>query len=109
VSMPTESDTSEHRPRTSACMVLYAVVNDRIDPADQDEYLARHIRYLEELHEAGHVLLAGPFTDMGTLLNGFALFASSDKEEVQNLADADPAGGGDAEGHGAQLDRRAGR
>jgi uncharacterized protein len=91
--MPTESDTSEHRPRTSACMVLYAVVNDRVDPADQDEYLARHIRYLEELHEAGHVLLAGPFTDMGTLLNGFALFASSDKEEVQNLADADPAVG----------------
>jgi uncharacterized protein YciI len=93
VSMPSESDTSEHRPRTRACIVLYAVVNDRVDPADQDEYLARHITYLEELHEASHVLLAGPFTDMGTARNGFALFASSDKEEVQNLADADPAVG----------------
>ena len=40
-----------------------------------------------------HVLLAGPFKDMGTALNGFALFASSAKEEVQNLADADPAVG----------------
>ena len=74
-------------------MALYALVNDRIDPADRDEYLAQHIGYLGELHEAGQVLLAGPFTDMGTALNGFALFASTDQEEVQHLADADPAVG----------------
>jgi uncharacterized protein len=91
--MPTESDTCDHKPHTRACMVLYAIANDCIDPADQDEYLAWHIRYLEELHQAGHVLLAGPFTDLGTVFTRFALFAGSDKEEVQNLADADPAVG----------------
>jgi uncharacterized protein len=74
-------------------MALYALVNDRSDLADRDEYLAQHIGYLGELHEAGQVLVAGPFTDIGTALNGFALFASTDQEEVQHLADADPAVG----------------
>ena len=93
VSTPTTSDTSGSKTHTCACVALYAVVNDRIDPTDRDEYLDQHIRYLEELHEAGHVLLAGSFTDMGPALDGFVLFASSDKEEVQNLANADPAVG----------------
>jgi uncharacterized protein YciI len=84
---------AEHRRRTRACMALYALVNDRVDPAKQDEYFAQHIGYLGELHEAGQVLLAGPFTNRGTALDGFALFASTDQEEVQHLADADPAVG----------------
>ena len=70
---------------------LYTRVTDRVDLADWDEYLDQHIRYLGELDDAGHVLLAGSFTDMGTALDGFALFATTDKEEVQELVDADPA------------------
>lgn len=49
---------SESETRTRAYVALYAVVNDHVDSFDRDEYLARHIRYLEELHQAGHVLLA---------------------------------------------------
>jgi uncharacterized protein YciI len=93
MSTPTESETSESETRTRAHVALYAVVNDRVDPVDRDEYLARHIRYLEELHQAGHVLLAGSFTDLGNTLDGFALFATPDEEEVQKLVDTDPAVG----------------
>ena len=84
---------AEHISRTGACMALYARVTDRVDLADWDEYLDQHTRYLGQLHDAGHVLLAGSFTDIGTALDGFALFATTDKEEVQKHVDADPAVG----------------
>jgi uncharacterized protein YciI len=72
---------------------VYAVANEHVDPVDRDECLTRHIRYLEELHQAGHVLLAGSFTDLGSTLDGFAFFATPDKDEVQKLVDVDPAVG----------------
>ena len=66
MSTPTESETSESKTRTRACVALYAVASDQVDPVNRDEYLARHIRYLEELHQAGQVLLGGSFTDWAT-------------------------------------------
>jgi len=93
LSTPTESETSESKTPTRACVALYAVANDQVDPVNRDEYLTRHIRYLEELHQAGQVLLAGSFTDLDNTLDGFALFATPDKDEVQRLVDADPAVG----------------
>jgi hypothetical protein len=53
MSTPTESERSESKTRPHACVALYAVVNDRVDPVDRDECLTRHIRYLEELHQPG--------------------------------------------------------
>ena len=93
MSTPTESETSGSETRTRAYVALYAVVNDHVHPVDRDEYFARHVRYLEELDQAGHVLLAGSFTDLGNPLDGFALFAPPDEDEVQRLVDADPAVG----------------
>jgi uncharacterized protein YciI len=93
MSTPTESETSESETCTRAYVALYAVVNDHVDPVDRDEYFARHVRYLEDLDQAGHVLLAGSFTDLGNTLDGFALFATPDEDEVQKLVDADPAVG----------------
>jgi uncharacterized protein YciI len=93
MSTPTESERSESKTRPHAYVALYAVVNDQVDPVDRDECLTRHIRYLEELHQAGQVLLGGSFTDLGNTLDGFALFATPDEDEVQKLVNADPAVG----------------
>jgi hypothetical protein len=80
MSTPTESERSESKTRPHAYVALYAVVNDQVDPVDRDECLTRHIRYLEELHQAGQVLLGGSFTDLGNTLDGFALFATPDED-----------------------------
>ena len=105
MSTPTESETSESETRTRAYVALYAVVNDHVDPVDRDEYFARHVRYLEELDQAGHVLLAGSFTDLGNTLDGFALYATPDEDEGAEARRRGSGCGTVAERDGTQLDR----
>ena len=97
---PTESERSESKTRPHACVALYAVVNDRVRPVDRDECLTRHIRYLEELHQAGQVLLGGSFTFLGNTLDGFALLHAPGSSSTLGSGC-----GTDAERDGTQLDR----
>ncbi len=47
-----------------------------------------HLRYLEECHRDGKVLLAGPFED-GT--GGLVIYQNVDLTQARKLAQADPA------------------
>lgn len=55
-----------------------------------DQLQANHLTHLRQLSEAGHLIMAGPFTDGGEL-RGVSVFRVESIEEAQALADADPA------------------
>ncbi len=53
----------------------------------RDEYRPRHRAWLRHLHDAGTLLLSGPFTDnAGALL----IFAAADEASLAELLTADP-------------------
>jgi uncharacterized protein YciI len=49
-----------------------------------------HLNHLAELHEAGHLLAAGPLRDRDGRLRGMSVFAV-DSEEARRLSEQDPA------------------
>ena len=56
------------------------------------EIQRRHIAHLTAMGEAGHLLVAGPFSDQeDESLRGLALYQVGSVEEARKLAEADPA------------------
>jgi len=56
-----------------------------------DELQAQHLGHLAAMHEQGHLLLAGPFSDQpDDSLRGFCLYRTS-VEETRRLAELDPS------------------
>lgn len=56
------------------------------------EIQRRHIAHLTAMGEAGHLLVAGPFSDQeDESLRGLALYQVGSVEEARRLAEADPA------------------
>jgi uncharacterized protein len=51
---------------------------------------AAHMAFLADLHDAGHLLAAGPVLDPGSPVRGFSLFRG-DPEEALRVASTDPA------------------
>jgi uncharacterized protein YciI len=56
-----------------------------------DRLQAQHLAHLAAMHEQGHMLLAGPFSDQADeTLRGFCLYRTS-VEETRRLAESDPS------------------
>ena len=56
-----------------------------------DQLQAQHLAHLAAMHEQGHMLLAGPFSDQADeTLRGFCLYRTS-VEETRRLAESDPS------------------
>ena len=52
---------------------------------------AQHLAHLAAMHEQGHMLLAGPFSDQADeTLRGFCLYRTS-VDETRRLAESDPS------------------
>jgi uncharacterized protein YciI len=52
---------------------------------------AQHLGHLAAMHEQGHLLIAGPFSDQADeTLRGFCLYRTS-VEETRRLAESDPS------------------
>lgn len=89
----TERDAHAANPHAAACVATYASTADPSDPTERNALWSQHVAYLDQLHKAGHVLLAGPFDQALNELDGFAVFAGSDPQGVEQLVAADPAVG----------------
>jgi len=56
-----------------------------------DRLQAQHLAHLAAMHEQGHMLLAGPFSDQADeTLRGFCLYGTS-VDETRRLAESDPS------------------
>jgi len=56
-----------------------------------EQLQAQHLGHLDAMHEQGHLLLAGPFSDQADeTLRGFCLYRTS-VEETRRLAESDPS------------------
>ncbi len=56
-----------------------------------EQLQAQHLGHLDAMHEQGHLLLAGPFSDQAdNTLRGFCLYRTS-VEETRRLAESDPS------------------
>jgi uncharacterized protein len=63
----------------------------RLDDEELRENQDAHLNYLAELHEAGHLLAAGPLLGgEGALYRGLSIF-SVDAERARELCEQDPA------------------
>lgn len=61
-------------------------------PEKLQEIQRGHIAHLTKLGEAGHIVIAGPFSDQeDERLRGLALYQVGSIEEARRLAEADPA------------------
>src|SRR5919204_3973872 len=49
-----------------------------------------HLNHLAELHEAGHLIAAGPLRDPGGRLRGISIF-NVETDEARRLSEEDPA------------------
>ena len=58
------------------------------DEAGNEQVISDHIKYQQELHEAGKLVMGGPFTD-GT--GGMAIFEVDSEEEARKIIENDPA------------------
>ena len=104
MSTPTESERSESKTRPRACVALYAVVNDQVDPVDRDEYLTRHIRYWRNSIRRVRCYSAARLRTWATRSMG----SPSSPRPTKRGAKARGRGSGcgtDAERDGTQLDR----
>jgi len=73
------------------CLSFYRAGPSRNQPpAELEQLQAAHLRYLFRLKVEGGLLINGPVTD-DEQLRGESIWASSDKEEVSDLLDGDPA------------------
>ncbi len=92
----TQLDALDRHSPTRSSVALYTAGTTPIDPARKEELLGQHLSYLDQLHQAGELLLAGPLsasTDSTDRLAGFAVFVSPDVAEVEKLVLGDPAVG----------------
>jgi uncharacterized protein YciI len=62
----------------------------RLEGAERQAVVWRHLRYLLALRPRGTLLVNGPFTDDGDLA-GLSIYAGSDREQVRAWVEADPA------------------
>ena len=89
----TDPDAQRARTQSETCVAVYAAAADPVDRVARDSLWVRHLAYLDQLHQAGRVLLAGPFDQAVDDLEGFAVFASCNQQEVERLVAVDPAVG----------------
>jgi uncharacterized protein len=92
----TELDAPDRHSPARSSVALYTARTTPIDPARKDDLLCQHLSYLDQLHQAGELLLAGPLSessDSSDRVGGFAVFASPDVAKVEKLVLADPAVG----------------
>lgn len=79
------------RGKNYTVVFLTAGPNRSAYPAEKlEENHMAHLAYLFALKEEGKLLVNGPVTDNPNFL-GMSIYASSDKEEVRALVEADPA------------------
>jgi uncharacterized protein len=62
----------------------------KLTPDQEDALQDAHMAHLADLHEAGHLLAAGPLLDQGSQFRGLAILKVG-IEEAQALKDKDPA------------------
>jgi len=61
-----------------------------LNPAEEDALQDAHMAHLAELHEAGHLLAAGPLLDRGSQFRGLSIL-NVGVEEARTLTEMDPA------------------
>ncbi len=59
-------------------------------PEERSKIMAGHLANIQRLHEAGKILVAGPFADNGAW-RGIFIYKCASLEEAQALAATDPA------------------
>jgi uncharacterized protein YciI len=59
-------------------------------PAEREKIQAAHLANIKRLHDAGKILVAGPFADNGEW-RGIFIYKCASLEEAQALANTDPA------------------
>ena len=73
------------------CVRIFKVGPNRDQSQAEAEQIQReHLRYLFNLKSEGVLLINGPVID-DPVLKGVSIFNTTDKEEVKNLSDEDPA------------------
>jgi uncharacterized protein YciI len=73
--------------------VVFLVKGDVSTPAESPELQnmqERHIAHMKALHEAGKLVIAGPFLD-GQTIRGICVYKTASADEARTLAEADPA------------------
>jgi len=60
------------------------------DPAERAALQERHLGHLKAMHEAGKLVIAGPFLD-DNAIRGICVYRVPTPEEARTLAEADPA------------------
>jgi uncharacterized protein len=64
---------------------------DEYSDQELEEIQKGHLAFLDAMHEQGHLLLSGPFTDQDDeTKRGFCLYRTS-VEDTKRLAEQDPA------------------
>ena len=59
-------------------------------PEERQQIQAAHLANIKRLHDAGKILVAGPFADNGEW-RGIFIYKCASLEEAKTLADTDPA------------------
>jgi len=57
---------------------------------EREELQKQHLAHMAKMHEEGHLLVAGPLMDDGTI-RGLVVYKASSMEEALAFAEADPA------------------
>jgi uncharacterized protein YciI len=64
----------------------------KLSDADAERIQAEHLAHLGAMADAGHLAVAGPFTDQDDdTLRGLALYHTGSLERARELAESDPA------------------
>lgn len=65
-------------------IIIYTI---QVDRATYEPYLPKHLEYLQQLNQQGHLLLSGPFADR---TGGMVLIQANSWDEAEAIARADP-------------------
>ncbi|MGH9399085.1 MAG: YciI family protein [Thermoanaerobaculia bacterium] len=80
-------------PEMTTYYVVFLVKGDAWTPGGSPEHQKlqeRHIGHLKAMHEAGKLVIAGPFLD-GQTIRGICVYKTASAEEARTLAEGDPA------------------
>ena len=65
---------------------------DEYGDGELEELQAGHLRFLDRMRDAGHMLLSGPFRDQeDETKRGFSLYRTSVEETKRLIAEGDPS------------------